>query len=75
MSDPSPTTRSIPFGLIVQAENHLVDLRQLLEELDLVMDKRAIEDRHDRFRRIEGEWPETRTKPSSQEDGLHGQRS
>lgn len=36
-----------------------------------MMQKRPIEDRYDRFRSVECERPETRPKPSSQEDRLH----
>ena len=40
--------------LIVEAENHLVDLRHLLEEIELIVEKGPIEDRHDRFGCVNG---------------------
>ena len=33
--------------LVVQAEDDFVDLRHLLEQIDLVVQKRPVEDRHD----------------------------
>ena len=40
--------------LIVEAENDLVDLRHLLQEIDLVVQERPVEDRHDRLGRVDG---------------------
>src|SRR5213078_145970 len=45
-------------GLIVEAENHLVYLGHLFDQVDLIGEERPIEDRHDRFRRVEGERPQ-----------------
>jgi hypothetical protein len=36
--------------LVVEAEDHFIDLRHLLEEIELIVEKGPIEDRHDRFR-------------------------
>ena len=48
-----------PLGLIVEAENDFVDLRYLLDEIELIVKKRPVEDRHDGFRSVNRE----RTKP------------
>ena len=60
-----------PAGLIVQAEDDLVNLRNLPEEVDLIAEKRTVEDRHDRLRRIERERAKARTLPAGEEDRLH----
>jgi hypothetical protein len=57
--------------LIVEAENHFVDLRDLLEEIDLVMQKRAVEDRNDWFRRVNRQRPQTRALTTCQQYCFH----
>ena len=59
--------------LVVEAEDHLVDLRHLLQQVELVVEERPIEDRDDRFGRVDGERAEPRAlcplraeSPSSQ---------
>ena len=39
--------------LIVEAEDDLVDLRDLAEEIDLVIQERPVQDGHDRFGRVD----------------------
>ena len=41
--------------LVVQAENDLVNLRHLPDEIELVVKERPIEDRHDRLRGMDGQ--------------------
>ena len=38
-----------PTGLIVEAEDHLIDFRHLLQQVELIVQKRAVEDRNDWF--------------------------
>ena len=57
--------------LIVQAENHLVDLRHLAQQVDLVVEKRPVEDRHDGLRRVDGQRPQASALAASEQDGLH----
>ena len=61
--------------LIVEAQDDLVDLRHLPEQVDLVPQKRPVEDRHDRFRRVERQRPQPRALPSGEQNGLHGNQS
>ena len=57
--------------LVVEAEDHLVDLGHLLEQVDLVVEERAIEDRNDGLRRMDRERPQTRALAPGEQDGLH----
>ncbi len=57
--------------LIVEAEDHLVDLGNLLEEIDLVVEERAIEDRHDGLRRVDRQRTQARALASGEQNGLH----
>ena len=57
--------------LVVEAEDDLVDLGNLLEEIDLVVEERAIEDRHDGLRRMNRQRPEARALASGEQNGLH----
>jgi hypothetical protein len=60
-----------PARLIIEAQNDLVNLRHLLEKIDLIVQKRAVEDRNDRFRRMDREWPESGALAPGQKDRLH----
>jgi hypothetical protein len=57
--------------LIVQAEDDLVNLRHLLQQIDLIVQKRPTEDRNDWFRRVDGEGTQSRALPSGEKDRLH----
>ncbi len=57
--------------LVVQAEDDLVDLRNLLQQIDLVVKERAIEDRHDRLRRMNRQRTEARALASGEQNGFH----
>src|SRR5579859_1197239 len=57
--------------LIVEAENDLVDLRNLLQEIDLIVEERPIEDRNDRLRRVQCQRTQPRALAACDEDGLH----
>ena len=57
--------------LVVEAEDHLVDLGHLLEQIDLVVEERAIENRHDRLRGMNRQRTEARALASSEQNGLH----
>src|SRR5262245_50176526 len=74
-ADPEPFTFAEdlldPARLVVQAEDHFVDGRDLLQKIDLVVEKRPIQDRHDRFRRVNRERPEARALAAGEQDGLH----
>ena len=57
--------------LVVQAEDHLVDLRHLPQQIDLVVEKRPVEDRHDRLRRVDGQRPQARALAAGEQNGFH----
>ena len=57
--------------LVVEAEDHLVDLRHLLEEIDLVVEERAIEDRHDGLGRMNRQRAEARAFAPGEQNGFH----
>jgi hypothetical protein len=57
--------------LVIEAEDHLVDLGHLPQQIDLIVEKRPVEDRHDRFRRVDGQRSQTGAFAARQQDGLH----
>ena len=57
--------------LVVETENHLVNLGNLLQEIDLIVEEGAIENRHDRLRRMNREGAETRAFASCEQNGFH----
>ena len=62
--------------LVVEAEDDFVDLRHLLQQIDLVVEKRPVEDRNDRLGGVDGQRPEPRALAPGQKDRLHdNQRS
>ena len=61
-------------GLIVQAEDDLVDLRDFLQEIQLKLQERPIEDRNDRFRCVNGERAQTRALAPGEQNRLHADR-
>ena len=60
--------------LVVQAEDDLVDLGHLPQQIDLVVEKRPVEDRHDRLRRVDRQRPQARALAAGEQDGFHGNR-
>ena len=60
-----------PPRLVVETEDDLVDLRDLLQQVDLVVEEWPIQDRHDRFRRVHRERPQPRALAAGEEDSLH----
>ena len=57
--------------LIVQAEDHLVDLRYLLDEIELVVEKRPVEDGNDGLRCVYRERPQARALTTDEKKRLH----
>ena len=57
--------------LIVQAEDDLVDFRHLLEKIDLVVEKRPVQDGHNRLRRVDRQRPEPGALPAGKENRFH----
>ena len=57
--------------LIVEAENHLVDLRDLLDEIELIVEKRPVENRDDRLRCVNGQGAEPRALAPDKKQRLH----
>ena len=57
--------------LVVEAEDDLVDLRDLLEQIDLVVEKRAIEDRHDGLGGMDRQRAQPRALAPGEQNGLH----
>ena len=57
--------------LVVEAEDDFVDLRDLLQQIDLVMQKRPVEDRNDGLGRMNRQRPETRALAPCEKDSLH----
>ena len=61
--------------LIVEAEDHLVDLGHLLEQIDLIVEKRAVENRHDGLGRVDGQRPQPRALAPCKENRFHVNRT
>ena len=62
--------------LVIEAQDDFVDLRNLLEQIDLIVEKRPVEDRDDWLGRVDGERPESGALSPGQKDRLHdNQRS
>ena len=57
-----------PPRLVVEAEDDLVDLRHLLQQIDLVVEERPVEDRHDRLRRVNGQRAQPRALAPGEQD-------
>ena len=57
--------------LIVQAEDHFIDFGYFLYLVELKLQERAIEDRHDRLRRVNGERTEPRALAACEQNRLH----
>ena len=57
--------------LIVEAENHLVDFRHLLDEIELIVEKRPVEDRDDRLGCVNGERAQPRALAPDKKQRLH----
>jgi hypothetical protein len=65
-----------PPRLVVQAEDDFIDLRHLLQQIDLIVQEWPVEDRNDRLRRMNRERPQPGTLAPGKEDRLHdNQRS
>ena len=60
-----------PPRLVVQAEDDFVDFRNLAQQIDLVVQKRAIEYRHDWLGRMERQGAQPRAFAPGEQDGLH----
>ena len=63
-----------PPRLVVQAQDGLVDLGHLPQLIDLVVEKRPIEDRHDRLRRVDGQGTQARALSPGEQDSFHDNR-
>ena len=57
--------------LVVEAEDDLVDFRHLLQQIDLVVQERPIEDRHDRLGRVNRQRAKARALAPGEQDRLH----
>ncbi len=57
--------------LVVEAENDLVDLGYLLEQIDLIVEERPVEDRDDRLRRVDGERAQACALAPCEQNRLH----
>ena len=57
--------------LVVEAQDDFVDLGHLLEQVELVVEERPVENGHDRLRRMNRERPESRALAPGEEDRLH----
>ena len=57
--------------LVVEAEDDFVDLRDLLQQIDLVMQERPVEDRNDRLGRMNRQRPQTRALAPCEKDSFH----
>ena len=58
-------------GLVVEAEDNFVDLGNLPEHVDLILEKRPIEDGNDGLRRVQCQRPKPRSLPTGKENGSH----
>ena len=61
-------------GLVVQAEDHLGDARHLLQQVELVVQERPIENRNDGLGRVQGQRTQPRAFAAGEKDGFHGSR-
>ena len=62
--------------LVIEAQDDFVDFRNLLQEVDLIVEKRSIEDRNNRLRSVDREGSESGALAPGQKDRLHdNQRS
>ena len=59
--------------LVVEAEDDLVDFGHLLQQIELVVQKRPVEDRDDRLRRVNRQRAQPRALAPGQQDRLHAQ--
>ena len=57
--------------LIVEAEDDLVDFRHLFEQINLVIQKRTIQDRNDGFRRVDRERPQPGALAAGEQNRFH----
>ena len=57
--------------LVVEAQHDLVDLGHLLEQIELVVEERPLEDRNDRLRRVNRQRTQPRALAAGQENRLH----
>jgi hypothetical protein len=60
-----------PSRLIVEAQDRLIDLRHLLQQIELIVEKRPIEDRNDRFWCVNRQRTEPRTLAPREQNRLH----
>ena len=64
-----------PARLIVEAENDLVDLRHLLQLIDLIVQERAVEDGNDGLGRVNRERAQSRALAPCKENCFHDNRT
>ena len=57
--------------LVIEAEDHLVDVGHLLQQVDLVVKEWPLENRDDRLRRVQRERAQARAFAPGEQDGLH----
>ena len=57
--------------LVIETENDLVDLRHTLDQIELIVEKRSVEDGHDRFGLVNRERAEACALAPCEQDGLH----
>jgi hypothetical protein len=72
-ADAGPVAEHVfdPPGLIVQAEDDFVDLRDLPQQIDLVVEKRPIEDRHDWLWSVKRQGAQPCALAPGEQNGLH----
>ena len=80
VSKAHPQRRAVAKGLfesarlVVQAEDDLVDFGHALQEIDLILKKGPVENRHDRLRRVQRERAESRALAAGEQDSFHVNR-
>ena len=57
--------------LVVEAEDHLVDFGHLLDEVQLIVEKRPVENRNDRLRCVNRQRAEPRALAPDEKKRLH----
>ena len=76
---PMPQTQSFAFAddfldaarLVVQAEDDLVDLRNLTQQIDLIVEKGPVQNRDDRLGRVHRERTQSRALAAGEQNGFH----
>ena len=60
-----------PVRSVIEAQDDFVDLGHLPQQVDLIIEKGPVENRHDRLGQLQRERTQPRTEATGENDGLH----